>query len=183
MLLAALVLGPSAGIPGSRAASLAEASIARLSSLTESETYEDPNSSLRWRGFEYAYALPQIAAHPLTGLGLGASYRPLVPGRDWEGFDGRRYVHNGHLYIMLKAGFLGYLFFAWLSLAYLYRVFRSWRRVPDPGLRASTVGFGLAFLAVLIGSTLSPMLVSSNWTAIIGIMLGMGEAVVGWSSR
>jgi O-antigen ligase len=168
---------------GSKRPDLVSGVIERITSLSSLSTLQDPNSSIRWRDFEYQYALPQIVAHPLIGLGLGARYRPLVGGRDSEEFDGRGYIHNGHLYIVLKSGLLGYFFLAWLSLACLWRGFKYWRLVPNYQARAIVLGFTLTYLAVLIGSIVSPILMAANWTPVIGIMLGMNEVILGKTIR
>lgn len=165
--------------PESRAAGLVDASLQRLGSLFSSKTYQaQQDSTLRWRDFEYKYALPQIASHPLIGLGLGARYRPFLPGIDYEGFDGRWYMHNAHLWMMLKSGLLGYLCLLWLSLAFLLRGFKYWRRIPNPLMKGSVLGFTLAYLGVLIGSIVNPMLMQWSWTPVIGLTMGLNEAVL-----
>ena len=177
-LLAATILLPLASVPDSRAANLVSASIGRLTSLGERETFQDSDSSLRWRDFEYAYALPQIASHPLLGLGLGARYRPFVLGMDHDAYDGRAYVHNGHIWILVKSGLLGYLSLMWLSLAFLLRALKYWRRIPDLEMRGWVLGFALTYLAVLLGSMVNSMLMQWFWTSVIGIMMGTNEAVI-----
>ncbi|HJZ06163.1 MAG TPA: O-antigen ligase family protein, partial [Patescibacteria group bacterium] len=142
------------------------------------QTFEDPQSSLRWRDFEYSYALPQIASHPLTGLGLGSSYRPFVPGKDWAGHDRTRFIHNGYLHIMVKSGLLAFLCFFSFSLVSLWRGFKFWRQVYDRQFQAIVLGFTLAFLGILIGSFVSAMIVKSYWTPVIGIMLGINEVIL-----
>jgi O-antigen ligase len=158
----------------------------RLFSLANPRTFEDPNSSLRWRDFEYQYAIPQIISHPLIGLGLGAIYRPFVIKKDGEGFDGRKYTHNGHLYIIVKSGLLGYTCFVVLSLLALARGFKFWRKIPNLQFRAVLLGFTLAYLGILIGSIVSPMIVTAWWTPVIGVLLGVNEvilagAISGWN--
>ena len=176
------------GALGSELSELVSGATERLGSLADPRTFEDPRSSLRWRDFEYSYALPQIASHPLSGLGLGSTYRPWVSGKDWEGYDGRSFIHNGHLHIMLKSGLLGYAFLAWLSLAFLWRAYKYWQLVPDREMRALMVGCLLTYAGVLIGSVVSPILINANWTPVIGIMMGtneviLGRTVHGWQGR
>jgi O-antigen ligase len=178
ILISALIMIPLFANPTSRAAQLVSASVERLGTLgSTKKTLEDKQSTFRWRYFEYGYAVPQIISHPLIGLGLGARYRPFVAGIDYAGFDGRGYTHNGHMWIMMKAGLLGYLCFMWLSLAFLFRAFKNWRRIPDPRMQGSVLGFALAYVGVLVGAIVDPMFVQWAWTPVIGIMMGMNEAL------
>ncbi len=163
--------------PASKPAILVESSIARAGSLFQSSTYEE-NSSLRWRDFEYHYAIPQIIGHPLLGLGLGAIYRPFVPHRDNESYDGRRFIHNGHIAIMVKIGLPAYLLFLWVSIAFLSRGFKHWRMITDPILQKIYIGFTLSFLGLFLGSVIEPMIVEWDCTALLGIMMGMNEAIL-----
>ena len=108
LLLIVIILLPVIGALGSRPANLVKATIARMSTLGNSKTVEE--SSLRWRYVENNYARSQIASTPLLGLGLGGKYRPFDRRIDYAGigYDGRRYIHNGHLWVIVKTGLLGY---------------------------------------------------------------------------
>ncbi|MBI1794938.1 MAG: O-antigen ligase family protein [Chloroflexi bacterium] len=164
--------------PGSKALEFVTASSNRFLSLVSSETYSNPNSSLQWRSFEYQYALPQIASHPLIGMGLDTRYRPFVRGRDYlPGGDFRRFVHNGHVAILLRSGLLGYMFFAWLSVAFIWRGFKYWRDIPDLRAQALVLGLTLTYIGVLIGTVVSPIILTANWTPVIGIMFGTNEVI------
>ena len=175
-LIAALIFVMN--FTGSSGPRLVSASIGRLVSLTNSQTYSSPSSSLRWRDFENYYALPQIAAHPFLGIGLGAKYRPLVPPKDWSQFDGRAFIHNAHIWILTKTGLLGYLPFITFLILGLFRGFRHWRSVPDGRLRALVLGITLAFVGMLIGSWVEPTLMEATWTPVIGAMLGVNELIL-----
>jgi O-antigen ligase len=74
-------------------------------------------SSLNWRYIENTYAYAKIEKAPIAGIGLGASYKPIVGGLDaWV--EQTRFIHNGYLYLVLKTGVIGALVFAffWISL-------------------------------------------------------------------
>jgi O-antigen ligase len=163
---------------GEPAVDLLNSSVVRLASLTRSETYQDPNSSLRWRDFEYQYAYPQILSHPLLGLGLGAQYRPLVPHRDHEGFDGRGFIHNAHVWIMVKTGLLGYVAMLCLIAIFLYRGFRYWNTLSTQPARATVLGCTLVFLGMFIGTIVEPMLIEWRWTALLALIMGINETVL-----
>jgi hypothetical protein len=162
--------------PDSREAHLANAASDRLESLFESKTFGNRHSSLRWRDFEYRYALSRIVAHPLLGLGLGSRYRPLTS-KDHEGFDGRTFIHNGHMYVLLKSGIVAYIGLLWFMLSVVARGLRYWRQVPDPYMRGIVLAFALTFMGVLIVSIVEPYLMQLPWTPLLGIIAGINETV------
>jgi hypothetical protein len=181
MFLAAMVLLPVFSEPESQVAKLVRASFARLSTLGSSATLGE--SSLQFRYVENEYALRQVAAHALIGLGLGARYRPWDPRLDWinrdgSGFDGRAFLHNGHLWILVNSGLLGYLCLMWLSLAFLIRGFRYWRCISASQVRGVVLGFTLAYLGALIGAVVNSTFTQWFWTPVIGIMMGVNEVAL-----
>jgi len=174
--LAAMILLVVLARPESQVARLASSSIERLSTVMGGKLFMD--SSFRWRYAEYEYALPQVVSHPLLGLGLGARYRPFDARLDYEFFDGRAYVHNGHLWVLLKTGLLGYGGLLWLSLAFLIRGFKYWRGVPDPTVGGVILGFTLTYSTVLIAAVVSPVFREWFWTPVIGLMMGLNEVIL-----
>ncbi len=162
---------------GSEANKLIDGVFYRLGSLADIRTFDDPNSSLNWRDFEYQYALPQIALHPFTGIGLGTTYRPSVIGRDPVVSRGSTFIHNGHLDIIVKSGVLGYISYLLFAFIALARGYKFWRIVPIQ-FQAVFIGFTLAYLGILIGSIVSPMIVTAWWTPVIGVMIGINEVVL-----
>jgi hypothetical protein len=180
-LLASVILPLAMYEPESRASTLVRASIERLRTLVSSGTLGE--SSIEMRYVESEYARSQITKVPLIGLGIGARYRPWDSRIDWRlpdgsGFDGRAYIHNGHLWILLQSGLLGYLCFVWLSLAFLVRGLRYWRSVRDSDMRAMVLGFTVTYLGVMLGAIVNPMLMQSFWIPVLGVMLGMTELAV-----
>ena len=131
------------------------------------------DNSLQWRIVENQYVLPQVIAHPFLGLGLGANYRPHNPNIG----DLLAYIHNGHFWILMKTGILGYLCFAWVSIAFLVRSFKNWRLILDPQMRAYSLSFALTYLGVLFGAIVNPMFMQAYWSPLIGIMFGFNEAM------
>lgn len=178
LFLAVIVLLPAIGRPESEVTRLMGASFARLATLGRSDTLRE--DSLQWRYVENEYVLPQIESHPLLGLGLGAKYRPFDPRIDYVGmdWDATGYIHNGHFWILMKTGLLGYLCLVWLSVAFLIRGFRYWRLVPDRQMKAYVLGFTLAYLGVPIGAIVSPVFMQWYWIPVIGIMMGANEVIL-----
>ena len=161
----------------SAGASLVHAASARALSLFQTRTYQDPQSSLRWRDFEYKYALPHILKNPLLGIGLGVRYRPLTQ-KDHETFDGRTYLHNGHVSVLLKSGIFGYAALMCFLVGALFRGIKYHRNLPDPVTRSLVLAFGLAFLDILIISIVEPYVLMAVWTPVIAFIAGINETVL-----
>lgn len=169
--------------PDSRVARSVSATIDRGSTLLRSGTFQGQDNSLNWRILENGYALSAIASHPLLGLGMTARYRPWdsrldVPDPSGSGADFRKHIHNGHLWILLQSGLLGYLSLMWLSLAFLIRGFRYWRSIADDRMRGVVLGFTLVYLAVLVAAVVNSTFMQWRWTPVIGIIMGINEVIL-----
>lgn len=177
------VIAISAALPDSKISGLSTAAFDRFSSLFVREEYaaDSQESSLRWRDFEYSYAFPQIMKQPILGLGLGSPYRPFVVGRDWENFQGIRYVHNAHIWILVKTGLIGYGAFFVISVMFVIRGLLRFRYAPSDFLRGTMLGFSLVYMGVMIGAIVNPMFMQWYWTPVIGMMMGVNEAIINLS--
>jgi len=166
-------------MPDTRAGGLVGAAIQRVGSVLSLESYEEGSttSTVRWRDFEYTYGFQRIQEHPAEGLGLGAEYRPLVFGIDDEWFDGRGYTHNAHLWLAVKTGLVGFLFFMWLMVLAIVRGFDRWRKVKDGHLSSIVLGITLAFAGFIIASFLHPIYMTLYWSPLLGMMFGVNEVI------
>jgi hypothetical protein len=181
--------------PKSTVGRVATAALERVRTLVTAEALASEQDTWQWRRFEYRHAVPQVFAHPLLGLGLGARYRPYVPGVDWEvegpdaadaqreGYDGRAYLHNGHLWLLLKTGIPGYLCFVWLMLRSLRRGLHSGPRLGSAPRRGVVLGIGLAHVAMLIAAVALSVLMEWPWIAVIGATLGVSEVALRLEGR
>lgn len=181
--LAAMFLLVVFSDPGSKATRLIDATINRLSTLGRSGTFLGQDGSLNWRKIENRYAFSTVASHPLIGLGIGFEYRPWDPRLDHRvsgstGTDFRKFIHNGHLWILLQSGVLGYLSLLWLSFAFLIRGFRYWRSITNDRMRGVVLGFTLVYLAVLIAAVVNSTFQQWFWTPVIGIIIGVNEVIL-----
>jgi O-antigen ligase len=178
---AALILLVVFNGPNSRASKLGGAFLDRLSTLGSIGTFQGQDSSVDWRKIENGYAFSAIASNPLIGLGMGARYRPWDSRLDskTDTYDFRRHIHNGHLWILLQSGLLGYLSLMWLSVVFLMRGFRYWRSIPDDRMRGVVLGFTLVYLAVLIAAVTNSSFMQWRWTPVIGIIMGINEVILG----
>lgn len=157
---------------GSTGPDLIIGSADRMFSLLREDTYDDPDSSLRWRDFENYYASRQIISHPFMGIGLSTLYRPFIPGRDWSGFDGRGWIHNGYLWLLLRTGGIGFLAMMGMMITVVIRGFKYWRAVPN---KAFMLGSTLAIVGMLIGNWVEPLISAGYWTPLTAILLGLNE--------
>jgi O-antigen ligase len=166
-------------MPDSKAGKLVGATIARVGTVISPESYEEGSttSTIRWRDFEYRYGFQKIQENPVIGLGLGAEYRPLVYGIDYEYFDGRGYTHNAHLWLAVKTGLVGFLFFMWLMVLAIVRGFDRWRKVKDGHLSSIVLGISLAFAGFIIASFLHPIYMTLYWSPLLGMMFGVNEVI------
>ena len=155
------------------------ASLDRFVTLLNPETYQSTQmDTLRWRDFEYKWGFIQVVEHPFFGIGLGAPYRPWLPWIDWAGFDGRTFVHNGHLWMLMKTGGFGYLAFLWFSSAFLIRGFTRVRLIKSDTDKAIVIGCLLTYIAFLIASVAAPVIMLFNATPVIGVMTGLAESML-----
>lgn len=182
-LSGALVFLVLASDPNSRATRLLDASVDRFGTLVRGGTFKGEDSSLNWRMIENKYAAAAIAERPILGSGMGSMYRPwdrrLDPPRfRTPEYDFRFHIHNGHLKVMVQSGWLGYLSLMSLSLLFLCRGFKLWRRVADHRLKGTVLGFTLAYLGVLIAAVANSTFTQWRWTPVLGIMMGLNEVIL-----
>lgn len=165
--------------PDSRMAKLISASMDRLSTLAKLETFQGQDSSLSWRLLENDYAFSTIASHPWLGIGMSARYRPFEPllDSDTSGYDFRRHIHNGYLWILMDTGLIGFLAFMWLSITFVRRGLRNWRSIANDRMRGIALGFTLVYIAVLIAAIANSTFTQWSWTPVIGIIMGVNEVI------
>lgn len=157
---------------------LVQASAVRLTTLIHPDTVQE--ESLQYRYIEDEYAFVQIAAHPLIGSGLGSRYRPQDPRLDPQvmTYERRSYIHNGHLWLLLKTGFLGYFCLLCAFLLSIGRGLRSWQKINNPNSQAILLSFSLTLVAIAIAAVVNPIYSSTYWVPLIAIILGLNEVIL-----
>lgn len=185
VFLASIFLLIISNIPDSNAAGLLGASRERLNTVFEVETYQGRDASFSWRVVENGYALETIAANPWIGLGMGFSYRPWDrrldgPAVSSAGYDFRKHIHNGHFWILLQSGLIGYLAFLWLSFTFVIRGLKHWRNIANDRLGGVVLGLTLAYLAIFIAAALNSTFMMWQWTPVLGIIFGINELILHW---
>jgi hypothetical protein len=183
LLTIALFLLLASRVPGSPITLWADAFLDRLVTLGQGETLHE--DSLRWRYVENSYALKQITSHPFFGLGLGAHYRPFDPKLDVSGmaWDARGYIHNGHLWIMVSIGLLGYASWVWLWLRFMQHGISQWHRLPHPGAGGRVLALTMAFGGAMLASLTSPLPMEWFWVPVLGMMMGIAEVTLRLGSQ
>lgn len=183
VFLAVVILLFVSSVQNPGATSFVSASVDRYSTLFEPETFQGQDSSLNWRKIENGYAIRAIMSHPWIGMGVRFMYRPWDYRLDGAhpdplAFDFRRFIHNGHLWILLQSGLLGYASLTWLSIAFLMRGFKYWRSVSDLHLQGVVLGFALFYLVILIAAVANSTFMQWNWVSVIGIIMGINETIL-----
>lgn len=175
----AILVVPVSFILRDQVAGLINSATGRLVTIFNPDILNE--SSIKFREVENIYAIPQIASHPLIGMGLGAVYRPIDSRIDFgynPSWNIRTYIHNGHLWLLLKTGLIGYISLMWLFYRFISRGFLNWRQISDPLYKSIMLSFFATIIGVLIATIVNPILNSTYWTPLIGIMMGMNEVIL-----
>ena len=160
----AIVLVPVSILMKDQAAELFSGAVNRLATIFNPNTLNE--SSIVYRDIEDAYALPEIVSHPLIGMGLGSYYRPFDSRIDftrYPSWDRKAYIHNGHLWVLLKTGLIGYISLMWLFYRFISRGFLNWRYITTPLYQGIMLSFVATLIGVLIATIVNPILFSLYW--------------------
>jgi hypothetical protein len=169
--------------PDSEGALLLRSTFDRMISVFSVDTYEDSYdtnlaaSSLAFRSIEDEYAAPYLTPPSLLGIGMGGQYRPFDPALDWEQFDGRGYIHNAHLWVIIKAGLISYIFLIVAIIICVKRGLKYYRYIDDLRLKAIVLGFSLSLIGILTSAIVDPILTDLAWTPVFGVMIGITEVI------
>ena len=154
---------------------LVDSFAARFGSLFLGEQLIESNS-LSYRATENTFAIPAILAHPLTGIGLGADYRPNVPHlHDTL----RNFCHNGYFYLLMSVGLIGFVPFFAFFLTGVWRAARSIRRLQDSWDKGFIAGFALFGLNMLLITVIDPMYFQIYTITVFSSLLGASELIIG----
>lgn len=175
-----LILGLLVSMPNSTAGDLTLSILTRFGSIFDIGTYlndfQADNvgvSSLEFRRIENEYAFPLLAEGSLIGLGPGSFYREFDPRLDFVDFDGRGYIHNAHLWILLKLGYFGYVTLIITYLTIIGRGLLSRDLIFNPIDRAIFIGVSLSQIGILISANVDPIFSDIAWTPLCGILFGI----------
>ena len=151
---------------------MVNALVVRATSVEKEVEY---GSSAAWRYYEAKQILPQIAASPILGLGLGAAYR--APARSDALPEQVRYIHNGYLYMASKLGLPALALFVWCVGMVLLWSWRGAQAEPDPRTRGTYAAIFAGVLSVLLASVTEPHLMRDSSLAFLGVLAGLTVAL------
>jgi O-antigen ligase len=166
---AALAFAAVATVGGSGPESENAALTSRVQTLNPAG--EDTNRGDRYRNDERRNVIATIEEDPLTGVGLGVSWKvhyPIAEAHD------RSYVHVAFLWWWLELGPLGALAYVVLMGAGMWTAVKVWRHHPDPLIQVGAI----AVFATILGIVIVEL--TTTFTGIeprFSIMVG---ALVGW---
>lgn len=164
--------------PETKIIQLGTAFIDRLITLGRASTLQE--GSLSWRYVENEYVLPALRSNPFFGIGLGSEYRPFDPRLDYIGVESTLlgYIHNGHFWILVKTGVLGYLSLAAFSVVFLIRSFKHWQHIPNPQMQGYVIGIAVMYVGVIAANIVNPMFMQWFWTGLLGMVFGINEVAL-----
>lgn len=156
----------------------ASAGAARVATLFHS----DQDVSAQHRLAEWREATREISAHPLVGMGLGATITFVSPMyNDVEQASGvhftTSYIHNSYLWLALKLGipaaaaFVAATFYALSSAILLYR---KRRNIRDRQILLAVAG---SLIATLGFAATGPHLTALNSTPLIAALVAVPELI------
>ena len=154
-----------------------DALVARATSVEKEIEY---GSSAAWRYYEAEKVLPQIATHPVLGLGLGAAYRGPAPSDALP--EQVRYIHNGYLFVAAKMGLPALTLLLWCLGVVLARSWRGARTAPDAEFRGVHAAVCAGVLSVLLASVTEPHLMRDSSLAYLGVLAGLTVGMLRHSS-
>lgn len=124
----------------------------------------------RYRVDERNNVIENIAAQPLTGIGLGVSWKvhqPLAEAHD------RRYAHVATLWYWLALGPLGVIAYVAIMGTGLWTATRIWRRHPDETVQVCAIAcFGAILGLVIVELTATFTGIEPRVSLILGAALG-----------
>ncbi|WP_213576696.1 O-antigen ligase family protein [Rhodococcus sp. USK13] len=126
---------------------------------------QDGSAQFRFQQ-ENAYLVAEIYESPLWGHGFGFAYKPINTGRaiSDKSENLQYYAHNFYLWILVKAGLVGFL----LMLIPIARVLGAALRGGGP-VRLAT---GAAAAGLLAVSIVAPMPLGSPTAVLLGLVIG-----------
>jgi O-antigen ligase len=130
---------------------------------------------IAFRNLENQYAWASFRESPAVGHGLGATYRPDLPGQPFTAADrdfGRTYAHDFYLWLAVKLGLLGVLTFAVFVIAPLHALVKKYAgSAVDRSRLLLPVAAGVVGLCAV--NVVSPVFNEPATAVLLGCTLGL----------
>lgn len=176
MLIAILII-----LPRDDAPPILTTTLGRFFTLGSTDILEE--GSLQFRAVENNYALESLSPPSVLGSGMGTAYRPWDSRLDYVGDNGEavalnHYIHNGHFWILLKIGLLGYACFMAYFLYSIWRGFRYWKYAPTTQTKSTVLGFSIVMVGLLVVATVNPIFMQTFWVVVFAIFPALIEVII-----
>lgn len=135
------------------------------------------NTTLGWRLEETNAALKKILSYPITGIGIGTSYKPA------QAMNGMfvteqdevltRYIHNGYLGVWLKFGVLGPIVLVVMIVGVFRRALRFGRQARDIRLKTLFLTTAAGFFVPVITCVTQPEWLSQAGISFFATIIGL----------
>jgi O-antigen ligase len=169
----ALSLAVSTVSPG-KGHDLSKALLSRFQSISGGKVLKDEN-----RLEENRQAWKIVQEHPIFGTGMGSTLkRVYIHNYGGPGFStaSSNIIHNSWLNIWVHYGICGLISFAWLTVVFLSRALRLWKKADEAWIRCMGLAFGVGYLVCLSRASVSMMLLAQQWDiATLSFSWGMVE--------
>lgn len=162
--------------------------IQRFTSIFDSETTE--TLSLQWRVFEIQEVTKAVQEQPLTGVGVGNSYRNITfYQRESRGawvdnelsnirYDRfTRYAHSSYYAIVVKLGFPGLIALLIFCLGAVAKSLQLYFKLPTIKHKGTALMVGMGMFGLLQWSFLHSQLMLAPSTAVVALAIGMLAAI------
>ncbi|MHB1389995.1 MAG: O-antigen ligase family protein [Thermoleophilia bacterium] len=133
------------------------------------------SQSVLGREIEQQYAWEAIQRAPLFGIALDEYYRPPVPNL----LDNLRwYIHDAYIWIWTYFGIVGLASFLFVLGAAIARSVLNWKRIRDPLLQTTVLGFSFTILTLMFANLAAPKFYEFAAVPVVAVMLGLMEAII-----
>lgn len=144
-----------------------EVAVDRLTSVGQEGGY---GTSYGWRKMENALAVNKIISTYGLGVGVGGDYRDFyIPLRNFP--DHVRYIHQGHLGLMLKTSILGWLVVLSACIFSIAVGLKLWRKSKQ--LHAEILGASVCIGVFIVLNNTQPTLMSYDGVMALALLLSL----------
>lgn len=151
--------------------------VKRFTSIFHPESYGETTSA-GFRLMEIKEAWPKVAERPWLGIGIGAVYRWEEAWDDAAQVHYMRavsYMHNGYMFLLTGAGFLGLVTGLVMYSLFFYRALKIYRMMQSPRDQAIVLACITSVASIMVGAVMQPTIAASHDTPMVGVMFGIVE--------
>lgn len=144
-------------------------------------TLFDPEQGSNKHHFlESVQTMKDILQNPFFGLGLASSHSPVeVPGLEWDAEEQPlNVVHNTFVYIWMKCGFPGLIFFLWCGLQYIKLIYHYIHEYHLNKFRIYATGIGSSLGVYIIMFLTGPVPWYFHQTFLIALFSAMVVSLI-----